>query len=88
MTDESQNWMERKALNNRTSKRRKYRQRLAAVRQAGNIPLADKDRMWLDVAPVGREFGSADYPQLSGVRNGGELDRATDCAVNEFHNRK
>lgn len=39
-----------------------------------NTPLTAEDRAWLDMAPVGREFGSPDYERLA------QLDVLADTA--------
>lgn len=48
-------------MNNRSRKRQLYTQR----RMRHNLfVLTAEDRAWLDMAPVGREFGSPDYDRL------------------------
>lgn len=46
-------------MKNRMRKRRLYEQQ-----QARNIRITAEDRLWLDMIPVGREFGSKDYERL------------------------
>lgn len=43
-----------------------YRQTSSAV---ATVPMTDEARAWLDVAPVGREFGSPDYERLAAVNS-------------------
>jgi hypothetical protein len=47
-------------MKNRIKKRRLY-----ARRKSWYIPLISEDRAWLNMSPVGREFGSPDYERLA-----------------------
>ena len=56
-------------MKNRTNKRRIY-----ALYQSRSVRRTDEEQAWLDVIPVGREFGSPDYERLL------ELDNLSDAA--------
>lgn len=44
--------------------RRRKGQIYARYRQRGKFLLTAEDRAWLDMVPIGREFGSKDYERL------------------------
>lgn len=70
------NRMRKKRLYSRWEPKRKPRYKLAELlaTMPANFQLTAEDRAWLDMAPVGREFGSPDYERLV------QLDALADAA--------
>lgn len=66
-------------MKNRIKKRQLYK-----LYQGRYIRLTAKDRAWLDMAPVGREFGSKDYERLVQLDALADVAKTAANQVSEF----
>lgn len=58
----------------RTIKRRRTKQAQGRLQRLQDLERPPEEQAWLDIAPVGREFGSPEWERLAMLDSGTDLD--------------